>query len=263
VVLETSDKRLLNQKNLAVGFAASGLTTNLSDRLTNVSDKITNVDDLLEALIGWTHELVGTAEIVNASERFYLDYGKVFHDDSFYDMRTTYFFDHFIFERKLSASSARAESLSGLTPCQLFMARAHTEVPALPKEVNDTLEALGNFRHSIFQIQRLSEKNMAIVDLLDSAKLIVQAKPRENFRGLEKKTIFQGFIFNLGTYHCLSSGLVLHPIKANRIIKKHIKLSLKSGTNRKNILPQLANIQLRHLRHRHVHPKLIYQNTEG
>ena len=260
-MLETSDKRLLSQQNLAAGFESSGLITKMSDRFTNLSDKITDVDDLLEALIGWTHELVGTAEIVNASERFYLDYGKVFHDDSFYDMRTTYFFDHFIFERKLSVTSARAESVSGLTPCQLFMARAHSEGPALPKEVSDTLEAIGNFRHSIFQIQRLSEKNMAIVDLLDSAKLVVQAKPRENFRGLEKKTIFQGFIFNLGNYYCLSSGLVLHPIKANRLIKKQIKLSLKNGTNHKNILPQLANIQLRHLRHRHVHPKLIYQNT--
>ena len=262
-MLETSDKRLLNKKNEAAGFASSDLVAKLSDRYTNLNDKITDVDDFLEALIGWTHELVGTAEIVSASERFYLDYGKVFHEDSFYDVRTTYFFDYFIFERKLSAASASSESLSGLTPCQLFMTRSHTEVPSLPKEVSDTLVALGNFRHSIFEIQRLSETNMSIVDLLDSTKVVVQAKPRENFRGLEKKTIFQGFIFNLGNFHFLSSGLVLHPIKANRLIKKHIKLSLKNATNRKNILAQLANIQLRHLRHRHVHPKLIYQNTEG
>ena len=55
------------------------------------------LDDLVEAIVAWTHAAVGNDGVVQASERFHVENGKVFHDDSFYDTRTAYFFDQFVF----------------------------------------------------------------------------------------------------------------------------------------------------------------------
>jgi len=260
-VLETADKELVTVNNLAsVTSDSVECRIPLRERFASLKEKLGDVEELLEQLIGWTHDIVGTAEIVTAHERFHLENGKVFHDDPFYDSRTTYFFDHFIFDRKLNGHGSNCDTYSGLTPCQLFLSRAQQESPALPIEVAEALDSLSHFRHSLYQIHKISEKQMTLVDLIDSARISIHAKPREHFRGIEKKTILQGYVFNLGTFHYLSSGIVLHPLKANRLIKKLIKQSLKDGHNRKQVLPLLANLQLRYLRHKHVHPKLIYKN---
>ncbi len=262
-MLETADKELLTVADLgSLTHGDEARPVSFRERFSTLKDKVGDVEELLEQLIGWTHDVVGTAEIVTAHERFHLENGKVFHDDPFYDARTTYFFDHFIFERKLAGHGARSDSYSGLTPCQLFLARAQKETPPLPIGVTEAIDSLSHFRHSVFQIQKISEKTMTLVDLIDSARISIQAKPREHFRGIEKKTIIQGFLFNLGLHHYLSSGLILHPLKANRLIKKLIKQNLKSGHNRKQVLPLLAVLQLRYLRHKHVHPKLIYKNAD-
>ncbi|MEN9834598.1 MAG: hypothetical protein RL011_791 [Pseudomonadota bacterium] len=262
-MLETADKELVTVADLAASTSeATEHKIAFRERFTTLSEKLGDIEELLEQLIGWTHDLVGTAEIVTAHERFHLENGKVFHDDPFYDARTTYFFDQFIFERKLGGHGTKSDAYSGLTPCQLFLSRAQQETPPLPIEVTEAIDSLSHFRHSIYQIHKISEKQMTLVDLIDSARISIQAKPREHFRGIEKRTIIQGFVFNLGSRHYLSSGIILHPLKANRLIKKHIKQKLKNGLNRKQVLPLLAILQLRYLRHKHVHPKLIYKNTE-
>jgi hypothetical protein len=259
VVLETADERRVNgaPPTLRLGQQASGKLWPLLARLEGGA---VNIDDLMEWFIAWTHQTFGTAEVVNGSERFYLDHGKVFHDDSFYNARTAYFFDHFIFERRVSSNSIQIRTAEGITPHELLLAELATLQEAMPQHLIKRMQCFGNFRHSLFQILKVTDKSMVIQDLIFPAKISVTVKPLETFRGLEKRTIFQAFVFPFDNTHQLSSGIVIHPQKANWLIKRWVKQQRGKGDfTAKTLLSRLATVQIRHLRHRHVHPKLIYQ----
>ena len=74
-----------------------------------------------------------------------------------------------------------------------------------------------------------------------------------------KNDIFQGFIFSVNDELWLSRGLVIHPYKAYRTIRKNLKKTLKQeGSELVLLLNQLARQQLRHKRHEHVSPKVFY-----
>ena len=259
-MLETSNKRSLDGKSHNIANHKAGSTVDFWQQISTLAQSRASVDDLVELIIDWSHETTGTAEIVAASEQFHTDYGKVFHDDEFYNTRTTYFFDYFIFERKLRPIAMISETTNGLTPFQLFLGKALANSRCLPQSTLGMLETLAKFRHSLFQIQKVAAKTINVIDLLDSAKFTITAKTNETFRGLDKNIIFQAFVFSFDGRHHLSNGLILHPVKANRLIRRHIKLHTKANLgNSSSILAKLASLQIRHLRHRHVHPKLIYQ----
>jgi len=257
VVLETANERRVNNVPPTARPNAQ-VASNLWPQLAHLATSAANIDDLMEWFITWTHQTAGTAEVVYSSERFYLDFGKVFHDDSFYSARTSYFFDYLIFERRLSSQSLLASE--GSTPYQFLRGQLQAQPDALPQLIHERVLGLGEFRHSLFQILKINEKSMLLQDLLAATKITVQAKPMETFRGLENKTILQAFVFPLSGINQLSSGIVLHPQKANRLIKRCIKKARASDDfNAKSLLSRLATVQIRYLRHRHVSPKLIYQ----
>jgi hypothetical protein len=246
VVLETANERRVTAKQLAA----------LDDP---------TVDDLIEALIAWTHQAVGDAEIVAARDQFFVENGKVFHDDSVYDARMSYFFDLLLFERALAGGSARPLA----TPYEQFVKELDDRATGTPGSVPDVLlrraKALGDFRHSLFQILKVDATTVVLQDLINEGKVTATARPGETFRGLEKKTLIQGFLFSLEprgkgpapTY--LSQGLILHPAKATRTVRRLLKTAKKSENfARKSFLAKLATLQVRHLRHRHVEPKTIY-----
>lgn len=218
------------------------------------------VDDLVEAMLAWTNEMVGTDEIVVAKEQFYVDAGKVFHDDTVYDARTSYFFDHFLFERPLPAGKgAGASARMPSTPYELFQQMVRAQEGELPQATIQRVTELGDFRHSLYQITRLSERTLVVQDLVTPAKIPCVAKAGETFRGLEKGQMFQGFLFKLGGQTFLSQGLVLHPARAQRLVRAYLKKQQKSGDfSRRALLFKLAHVQIRYLRHRHVDPKTIY-----
>lgn len=249
MVLETANERRVTAKQLAA----------LDDP---------TVDDLIEALIAWTHQTVGDAEIVAARDQFFLENGKVFHDDSVYDARMSYFFDLLLFERALTGGSARPLT----TPYEQFVKelddRAASPLSSpggVPDVVLRRVKALGDFRHSLFQIQKIDTTSVVLQDLISDNKVTAIARPGETFRGLEKKTLIQGFLFSMeprgkgpAPTH-LSQGLILHPAKATRTIRRLLKTAKKSENfARKSFLAKLATLQVRHLRHRHVEPKTIY-----
>jgi len=221
-----------------------------------------SLDDLVEAVIAWTHLVMGESEIVEACGRFYADNGKVFPDDPFYDTRMSYFFDVFVFERPLASPRAAEYGLASATPYELFIAHVRDPARGVPPAVVERLARLGGFRHALFQIVKLQERTMVVQDLTrpERARHVVTARAGDTFRGLEKKAIFQGFLFPIGDVDQLSHGLVLHPQRANRIIRRFVRLGQKGENfSRRIALAKLANVQIRHLRHRHVDPKIIYQ----
>src|SRR5690606_37182523 len=97
----------------------------------------------------------------------------VFHDDSFYDNRMSYFLDYFLFERQVSGR--------GLTPFLMFMDRYAADLPA---DLKTRLTGLADHRHSLFRILKLQPTLMVLEDVLEPSKPTIVARPGETFRGL-------------------------------------------------------------------------------
>ena len=248
MVLETNAQELLKSSLRALRSAPSSAAAGRDPMAHLTSLPEAHLDDLVETIIAWSHEVLGADEIVTATERFHLDAGKVFHDDTFYDSRMSCFLDHFLFERQVTGR--------GLTPFLLFMDSFASELPA---DLQRRLAALADHRHSLFRITKILPTSMVVEDLLQPSKLSVVARRGETFRGLDKKMMFQGFVFRDGDVWQLSHGIVLHPTRAQRLVRKFLKLAKKTGEFASTAwLWRLASLQIRHLRHRHVDPKLIY-----
>lgn len=206
----------------------------------------TPADNARDRLLAWAQTRFGNEEIVRAKEEFFWKTGKVFYDDSFYETRMEYFVDYFLLERPLSVPH---EGDICLTPYHAYQ-----------KLVDQNLMSeLEGFRHSLFQIAKVTEKKLIGYDLINDKKIEVFARPQESFRAIFKKEFMQGFVYTseLGTH--LSQGMIFHPLKANRFIRKQLKTS-KNATDfdASTFLSALAKLQLRHLRHAHVDPRRIY-----
>lgn len=221
------------------------------------------LEDHLEAIAVWAQRCLGTSEIVAAAEQFASAFGKVFHDDSFYSMRTSYFFAHFLFERPLPAAAAAALGLGeDSTPFELFLAQVQRLALAggTAAKVMGHLTDLRDFRHTVMQITKLQEKTMQLQDLLQPGRMSVRANPQESFRGLDRSHLLQGFVFRFGDSYRLSGGLILHPAKTTWMVKRFIAAQRRRGNLQPGTLTsRLAVAQLRYMRLRHVDPKTIYK----
>ncbi len=206
----------------------------------------TDIDRCLETIIDWVNRDFGMNALVEAKEEFFWKTGKVFYDDEFFHQRMSYFTDFFLFQSPLSVANP---ALAGMTPlqayCELF--------------VEDNVWPLKDVRHSLFCVQKVKEQEMHIVDMLCDDKYTITKRENETFRGVTKKQVFQGFVYIAGSRNLVSRGLVFHPEEAISGIKKYLKKAKKErGFDEMTFLARLARQQLRHLRHRHVDPKLIY-----
>lgn len=203
------------------------------------------LDEILELMLGWAEQHFGTDALVEAREKYFQDMGKAFAEDAFYDARMSYFFDQFLFEGVAAETLKRQLEARGLTPAEGVAAK---------------LAGLMGFRHSLFQIAKVSDQQIVLKDLLQPAKLVVSAEGDQLFRGFEKKAILQAFVYQLADVRHLSRGLVVHPARVTPLIKKQLKVAQKAGeTQTRALLCKYASIHMRHLRHKHVDAKVIYQ----
>lgn len=206
-------------------------------------EHITEVEQYLEQILLWAHHVYGPAVLVQAKEDFYERTGKIFHDDAFFNDRISYFTDYFIFERKLSSHLHPEVG----TPFEIYQ-----KVP--------TSHSIQGFIHSIFSVQRVHDQYLTIRDLASTERHKIPRTNVSAFELINKKDLFQGFIYDLGSQKALSRGLIFHPTDAHSTIRKYIKSQQKKNLFQlEEALLRFAKQQLRHLRHNHVNPKLFYQ----
>lgn len=210
------------------------------------------VDDQLERILIWSQTRFGEDELIRAKEEFFWKTGKVFHDDPFYEQRMGYFLDCFLLERPVS----NLASDKMLTPFSIY-----EEEHLLDSSAKIELKA---YLHSVFQITKTSSHTIVVQDIITEQKYTIAARAEESFKALQKKEIFQGFLYILSEKILLSHGIIFHPSKAARIIKKQIKKSLKSDDfDPLRELARFARQNLRHLRHAHVDPKRVYASSSA
>lgn len=200
------------------------------------------VDKALDSMLYWVNQEYGEELIVKAKDDFYWRNGKVFHEDDFYPSRMTYFVDQFIFQYIPSRASGRT-----LTLFDLY----REEHP---------LSAIKAVRHSIFRVRSLGKEKLKIIDLLTNKQLVVKRRQNETFFGIKRKQILQGYIYHCGDDLFLSLGLVFHPAACTKPILRYIADVKTAGRyDAAAVLSRFARLQLRHKRHAHVDPTVIYQ----
>lgn len=218
-----------------------------------------SVDDLLEFAIGWADATYGAGALVAAREDFHVKTGKAFHADPFFDSRTSYFFEYFLFQRPIKADP----NGEGLTPFQELLHSLDEGTLVLAGDVAAAMRALGEFRHSLFMVKKAGTQTMTVLDLIGGKKYRVTPKSDEIYAGFEKGNVLQAFLFPRADAFHLGLGLVLHATRAaapiTKLVKSTMKEAQKSGKlDALSLLFKLAALQIRQMRHRHVDPKKIY-----
>lgn len=201
------------------------------------------IDEELERLLLWASNALGSDQLIKAKEEFYWQSGKIFPDDSFYASRMAYFIDNFLLDRPID----RHKTFEGLTPFEAY-----------EDENTKTIQPL---RHSVFSVQRKNQSKLQLKCLISGEKFVVMARPDQRLDGIEKKDIFQCYIYRLNEANYLSKGTIFHPYKAYKIIQRSLKKALSSPDfEATKALFQLARQQLRHCRHPHIDPRKFYQD---
>jgi len=222
------------------------------------SNRSESVDDVVEAIVHWLETQLGGEEFVTAKGDFFGRFGKVFPEDEFYETRMRYFLDWFLFFRSLPAHSNRLGQV--VTPFEIFPRHEVLARPGVSARTAEFISALATCRHSLFQVSKVRDDSMQIVDLLEGgAKISIRPKSNESFRAFAAKDVFQGFLFGAGQTVFMSQGLIQHPRSVSSTILKMLKSARKvPGFQAQGILSRLASVQLRAVRHSHVDPVAIY-----
>lgn len=196
----------------------------------------TPLDNYLETIIHSTVSRHGLPFIISAKEAFFNRAGMIFSDDENYHHLMSYFLNAFLFETELPDRS---------TPFSSF--RGSNLLPNL----------IDGYAHSLYKILKVKPDFLLIKDLVSNKKIRVGKQEGEVFEGIAKGDIFQGFILLQGPFIFLSRGLIFHPKEAHKTILRMVKGS--RGTEA--LLFQLARLQLKHRRLKHVDPKLVYSEN--
>ena len=200
------------------------------------------IEEEIEKILLWAHQKIGSEQLVQAKEQFYWKTGEFFPDDVFYVNRISYFIDYFVFERPLETSN----EFAGKTPYDCY------------RDIYPTL-SIQDFMHTIFSVQKVSDTGIILKDIVGKSKYKVSNQNSESFDGILKNDIFQAFLYKVDDQFWLSRGLIFHPYKAYRCIKKNIRKELKKEDLQINLLlHKFARQQLRHRRHEHVNPRVFY-----
>ena len=206
----------------------------------------TTIDDQLENILSWAQNKFGDNEFIEAKEDFFLNSGKVFYDDTFYEQRMGYFLDYFLLERPLTRQGTE-------TPFSEYMAQPQAHLWTSKED------SLHKFCHSLFLVLRSQSNSLIVLDLINDQKIKIMARKNESFTAIQRKDLLQGYLYQSQDHYYLSHGLLFHPSKLSRFIKKEIKKAKNcSEFDQLKFLLDLAKQNLKYLRHIHVDPKRIY-----
>lgn len=256
-MLDAADQSSLSS---VLNSEADSFSLNQEQLLSLMGGPQAELEDLLDGLTVWAHNRYGAEEIVKARDQFQLETGKIFPEDLVHLSRNAYFFDFFLFERSIEKERALNGHLLASTPYEVFCTAL--EINHFPKlEIVERLRRLGDFRHSLFLIERVYLQGLVLKDLISRQKIVVEAKNQESFRALKRSQVLQGFLFRIGDGFQLSPGIILHPPSACKILQRYIRLIQREHiVSRTKLLTKLAYINVKYIRLKHVDPKVTYKS---
>lgn len=211
-----------------------------------------SIDECLEIVVAWLESIAGKTYFMAPLDEFHAQFGKVNHEDDFYQARMNYFLEYCILERPMTGN------LSGRSPLSVFMER-NAQITSGDNSAASLWRTFCGFRHGVFQVVKSGENQIIIVDLLTERKLKVKSKAGETLKYFPRKSIFQGFIFGNGDQYVLGQGMIIHPEMASGQIMKFFKNHKKFPRfSAGEMAKMMALTNMRYLRMQHVNPHVIY-----
>jgi hypothetical protein len=252
MVLETVTATIKNSR-----VSQMKVTDNVSSVTTRISD-VGSVDDCLDVVVSWAETRFGKNFFVGPLEEFQARYGKVNHEDDFYQSRMNYFLEWCVLERSMGSD------LASSTPAAVFF-REHQELIAVSAgRVADLWRAFAAFRHGVFQIVETGHDMIEVLDLCFGGTFKILPKSGETMRFLARNMIFQGYVYGLYDQRNLGQGMIIHPELAaqaiNKFFRQHQRLPRLAPAD---ICRIMAATNMRYLRMQHVNPAVIYQTISG
>ena len=201
-------------------------------------------DKFIEEIVEWVESEFLAEQIIKAKEDFYWKTGKVFTYDDCFNNRMSYFIDYFVFERILETNHKK---FSCKTPIEAHYLAGNCRI-------------INTFRHAIFKILKVTPDNLTIKDLVRKDKVLVSARKDESFTGIEKGSLFQGFVYFLQKENILSKGIFFHPRSCSKFLTKTYRKTLKiEPLNEPKFLSNAAKSNLKAKRHPQIQSLKIYQ----
>lgn len=236
MVLEAVVEKLRSRLGQKVAFADEAVSAE-------------QLDDCLERVVQWVAGRFGKEYFVEPLEEFAVVFGKSFPEDPFFQDRMNYFLEYSVLEKPLKGNAA------GLTPLRMFM----DELVGREELFPEPWRIFSEFRHSIFEVVRSGEQQILLKDLFNERRYIVRSKAGETLKYLTKKTIFQAYLFGSTGAFYLGQGVVIHPERARKPLKKFIKIKTKANVLKEmDTLKLAALVNMRYLRMKHVDPSTLY-----
>jgi hypothetical protein len=167
-----------------------------------------------------------------------------------------YFLDYLILQRRLFSSSS-SEQLT--TPFEIYMDSFLDE--DIKKQNNLSLwKKFRQARHSIFQIIKVHDYDVTVLDLLNNIRTTVTTKSNQTFKGFNKNDILQCFVLSFEHISVFARGIVIHPKEVLSLIKKAVSKESKSENfDEFKFCSKFAAKQLRYLRYSSLDPRKVYK----
>jgi hypothetical protein len=204
--------------------------------------------DRVDQIVNYFHEQ-HPDELKNARGEFFSATGEIYDDDPFFEDRTANYLEWFLFDRPLA---------DGRLPITVYFERF---ADGLRGDDLDTLRAMTQPVHSLFQVKRLLPKNNIVVltDLADNSRYDVTE--RRSMVGLEKGDIFEARLITRGDKTVFLYAFVHHPRAAKRFLARRMKQLRKSGIDElQPFFLALQKMWMQSNRYQHVDPARIYSD---
>jgi hypothetical protein len=230
-----------------------GVNPNLPGTLQQaVVTSPSTIDDCLEIVVAWLESVAGKTYFTAPLDEFQMQFGKVNHEDDFYQARMNYFLEYCILERPMTSSPGMRSPLS------VFLEK-NAHMTSGDDQTADYWRRFCGFRHGIFQVVKAGASQITVMDLLADGELTISSKSGETLKYFPRKSIFQGFVFGLGDRYMLGQGMIIHPEMACGQILKFFKNHKKFPRFAAGEIAKLmALTNMRYLRMQHVNPNVIY-----
>ena len=173
-------------------------------------------------------------EIKKAKDLFIADRGIVVDSDPEYDRYMTCFTNWFLFDYQVTDATYK--------PIDYY---SKINEAALKENEKALIASLLQPNHSFFQIIKIMEKEIRVLDLFTKEKIIITEESINQF--LHKDSIFEGWILTYQDKFYLLNGYFFHPQEVNKYITMAIKRSIKNknGSDKQDIIIKACRARLK------------------
>ena len=185
-------------------------------------------------------------EVYAAKQEYFEKAGVVYEDDEEFENRMCIFMDWYLFDRDLPSID--------LPPIKYFFRKnKDTFDPEQTQIYQDFCSTI----HSIFYLQKIRDKTIAVKDLF--SKKTYDVKDSDINIGFVKGDIFEARLIPFKGVYEFSKGFCFHPVEMEKFILGEIKKVRYQDQGRQTkLILQLAAMKLKHTRYQHINIKHIY-----